>query len=46
MSEARGIEKKALAKAMERLFGLGVISTQVVDRPGKSDKKTIIVEVK
>ena len=44
MTEARGVTKKALARAMERLFHVGAITTKEVRREGKGATKTIIVE--
>lgn len=43
MTEAKGLSKKALARAMERLFHLGRIETKQIPRKG-SDMKTIIVQ--
>lgn len=44
MTEAKGLPKAKLARAMERLLHVGKIKTEVVKRKG-SDTKTIIVEV-
>ncbi|UVI39241.1 AAA family ATPase [Qipengyuania spongiae] len=44
MTEAKGLPKGKLARAMERLLYVGRIETQQVKRKG-SDKKTIIAEV-
>ncbi|WP_299309854.1 AAA family ATPase [uncultured Croceicoccus sp.] len=43
MTEANGLKKQALARAMERLFHIGAIKTEQVKRKG-NDTKTIIVE--
>lgn len=43
MTEARGLPKAKLARAMERLLHLGTIKTEQIKRKG-SDMKTIIVE--
>lgn len=43
MTEAKGLPKAKLARAMERLLHTGKIKTEVVKRKG-SDTKTIIVE--
>ena len=43
MTEAGGLSKAKLARAMERLFHIGAIETRQVKRRG-SDTKTIIVE--
>ena len=43
MTEAKGLQKQALARAMERLFHIGAIKTEQVKRKG-NDTKTIIVE--
>ncbi|QQN74830.1 AAA family ATPase [Croceicoccus sp. YJ47] len=43
MTEAKGLRKPALARAMERLFHMGAITTEQVKRKG-NDTKTIIVE--
>lgn len=43
MTEANGIDKKRLGRAMERLFHIGAIETKEIKRKG-SDTKTIIVE--
>ena len=45
MAEAKGLGKAALKRAMDRLFNIGRIASETVDRPGKSGTKTIIVEV-
>lgn len=45
MPEAKGHRRDAFKRAMDRLYAGARIRTEVVDRPGKSDKKTIIVEV-
>lgn len=45
MPEAKGYKRAALKGAMDRLFRMERIAIETVDRPGKSDKKTIIVEV-
>jgi len=45
MPEAKGYKKAALKRAMDRLYANVRIRTEVVERPGKSDKKSIIVEV-
>lgn len=45
MPEAKGHKKAALKRAMDRLYANVRIRTEVVERPGKSDKKSIIVEV-
>ena len=45
MPEAKGYKKQALKGAMDRLFRMGRIASEVVDRPGKSGTKTIVVEV-
>lgn len=44
MTEANGVSKPALARAMERLIHVGIIETREVPRKG-SDTKTIIAEV-
>ena len=44
MTEARGLNKKQLTRAMERLFHIGAITTKEVKREGKGGSKTIIVE--
>lgn len=43
MTEARGVSKVKLARAMERLLSIGRIETKQIKRKG-SDMKTIIVE--
>lgn len=43
MTEAKGLSKKALTRAMERLFHIGAVETKEIKRKG-NDKKTIIVE--
>ncbi|MEE4152566.1 MAG: AAA family ATPase [Erythrobacter sp.] len=45
MTEAKGVGKAKLARAMERLFGIGAIEVKEVKREGKGGTKTIIVEV-
>lgn len=45
MTEAKGMKKPALARAMERLIYIGAITTKEVKREGKGGYKTIIVEV-
>lgn len=45
MPEAKGFKRKALKGAMDRLFRMGRIATETVERPGKSGTKNIIVEV-
>ncbi|VWX52970.1 bifunctional DNA primase/polymerase [Novosphingobium sp. 9U] len=45
MPEAKGVKKAALKGAMDRLFRMGRIAVQTVERPGKSGTKNIIVEV-
>lgn len=45
MAQAKGYKKADFKRAMNRLYLVGAIETAEVDRPGKSDKKTIIVEV-
>lgn len=45
MPEAKGFKKAALKRAMDRLYTSVRIRTEIVERPGKSEKKTIIVEV-
>ena len=45
MPEAKGLKKPALKRAMDRLYTTMRIRTETVDRPGKSDRKSIIVEV-
>jgi len=44
MTEAKGMKKPALARAMERLIYVGAITTKEVKRKG-NETKTIIVEV-
>lgn len=43
MTEAKGLSKQRLARAMERLLHIGTIKTEQMKRKG-SDTKTIIVE--
>lgn len=43
MTEAKGLSKNALTRAMERLFHICAIETNEIKRKG-NDKKTIIVE--
>lgn len=45
MPEAKGYERTALKRAMERLRKIGRIEFVEVERPGKSARKTIIREV-
>jgi len=45
MPEAKGLKKPALKRAMDRLYTTMRIRTETVDRPGKSERKSIIVEV-
>ena len=45
MPEAKGYKKAALKSAMDRLFRMERIASEVVERPGKSGTKTIITEV-
>ncbi len=45
MPEAKGYKRDALKRAMDRLYARARIRTETVDRPGKSEKKSIIVEV-
>ena len=44
MTEAKGLPNHKLARAMERLFHIGAITTKQVKREGKGSTKTIIVE--
>lgn len=45
MAQAKGYKRAALRAAMDRLFNLGAIKAMQVPRPGKSETKTVIVEV-
>lgn len=45
MPQAKGLKRKALKAAMDRLFNMGVIESKQMERPGKSETKTVIVEV-
>lgn len=45
MPEAKGLKKAALKRAMDRLYTHVRIRTETVTRQGKSDTKSIIVEV-
>lgn len=45
MPEAKGFKKAALKRAMDRLYASVRIRSVEVERPGKSGRKTIIVEV-
>jgi len=45
MPEAKGLKKAGLKRAMDRLYTTMRIRTEIVDRAGKSDRKSIIVEV-
>jgi RecA-family ATPase len=45
MPEAKGLKKAALRRAMDRLYANMRIMSVEADRPGKSGRKTIIVEV-
>ncbi|WP_171955436.1 AAA family ATPase [Novosphingobium sp. NDB2Meth1] len=45
MAEAKGYKRQALKRAMDRLYASVRVRTEVVERPGKSGQKSIIVEV-
>lgn len=45
MPEAKGYKKEAFKRAMDRLYTHVRIRTEMAERPGKSEKKSIIVEV-